>query len=353
MNRSMLATESNIYNQMPKVDLHRHLEGTLRLGTIMEIVKVHGITLPMRPDIRSLVQFGPEELRNQEVMFSKFKILRLLYRTPEIITRITQEAVEDAAREGVLYLNLDFNPVGLGCRQGFSVSEVMDWVIEAAASAAKRHNIIVKLVATVNRHEPVDQAAEVVHRAAERLGKGIYGIDLAGNEDNFPIDPFREVMLDADREGLVVHMHCSEWAGPKQILHVLQDFNTRRIIHGVRVLEDPKVTGLAREMGVPFEVCLTNNYYTGTVDSIRAHPFVKMLDAGLNVSLNTDNPEVMQTTMANEYRLACEQMGLPFLALCKRVMAAGDAAFLPDTERLRFLKKLESKLNPHVKKYLQ
>src|SRR5512143_2716255 len=171
------------YRTFPKVELHRHLEGTLRLRTMLEVADQHGITIPddvLR--LSSLVQMQEEESFTFQTFLSKFDTLRLFYRSPDIIHRITREAVEDAARDNVRYMELRFTPVALSRAERFPLHDVIDWVITAARDAALDFGIVVKLIASVNRHESPELAEQVSWLAAERRHDGIVGMDLAGNE---------------------------------------------------------------------------------------------------------------------------------------------------------------------------
>jgi adenosine deaminase len=344
---SWYATSSQhpIYQRLPKIDLHRHLEGSMRLETLMEMVKIHGITLPTHPNLHSLVKMQPEDPLTFSSFLAKFSILRLFYRSPELIARITREAIADAAADGVQYLDLNFTPVALSRYQGFSLADVMDWVAESAAQAGKDFHILVNLIASVNRHESVEQAEEVVGLAIERKSRGVVALDLAGNEAEFKADPFINLFREAKSEGMAVTLHAGEWGGAENVRQALEDFQADRIVHGVRVLEDPGVVALAREMGTPFEVCLTSNLQTGVFPSLQEHSFLRMMNAGINVTLNTDDPSVSQISLSDEYWLACEQLGLSKNDLEKLIFAAAKAAFLPPDQQTWLVQRLDHPLS--------
>jgi adenosine deaminase len=317
----------------------------MRVETLMEVVKIHGITLPVNPSLHSLVKMQPEDPLTFSAFLAKFQVLRLFYRSPELIARITREAIADAAADGVQYLDLNFTPVALSRYQGFSLADVMDWVAESAGQAAKDYNILVNLIASVNRHESVEQAEEVVGLAIERKSRGIVALDLAGNEAEFKGDPFIRLFREARSEGMAVTVHAGEWGGAENIRQALEDFQADRIVHGVRILEDPNVVALAREMGTPFEVCLTSNLQTGVFSSLEEHSFLRMMQAGINVTLNTDDPSVSQICLSDEYWLACEQLGLSKNDLEKLILAAAKAAFLPPDQKAGLVQRLSRLLS--------
>lgn len=342
MSKSEL-TGQGFYQRFPKVELHRHLEGSLRISTMKEIARVHGVTLPVTNKLRPLVQIQASEAMTHTNFLSKFQILRLFYRTPEIIQQITREAVRDAAEDHVEYLELRFTPVALGREQRFAVADVLDWVCAAASEASLETGVMTRLIASVNRHEPVEIAEKVVDAAAGRIDRGVCGLDLAGNEAEFPADPFIGLFRQARAAGLAITVHAGEWSGPENVRHAILALGAGRIGHGVRVMEDENVVALARERGIPFEVCPTSNFQSGVVASLASHPLPRMLAAGLNVTVNTDDPSISQITLGSEYQAVCEVLGLSITALRERVLAAADVAFLPQADRQALLGRLQAR----------
>jgi adenosine deaminase len=336
---------TDFYKSMPKVDLHRHLEGSLRVSTMLDIARAHGITVPTGTGpLSNLVQVQTSEPYTYQNFLAKFNTLRLFYRSPEVIHRVTREAVEDAAKDNVRYLELRFTPVALSRAERFPLGEVMDWVCESASRAAKEFGLRVRLIASVNRHESVELAEQVAWLAAARIPRGMLGLDLAGNEAEFSAVPFLGVFKEAHQAGLKLTVHAGEWAGAANVQEAVETLNADRIGHGVRVIEDPNVVALARERGVTFEVCVTSNYQTGVVNSLQEHPIMKMLDAGLNVALGTDDPSISRITLTDEYRRICEDLGMANSLLKERILAAAQASFLQDAERETLVGELRKEL---------
>lgn len=329
-----MAPSPDFYITLPKVDLHRHLEGSLRPNTLVEIAHTYGLSVPHSlRQLRPLIQVQKRDALTYQNFLAKFATLRLFFRSPEVIQRITREAIEDAARDHIRYLELRFTPVALSRAGGFPLSEVMDWVCASARQEAQRQGIHVSLIASVNRHEATQLAEEVVARAVERREQGLVGLDLAGNEAEFPADPFAPILHAARQAGLRLTIHAGEWGGAANVRQAIEQFEAERIGHGVRVLEDPNVTALARERQTVFEVCLTSNYQSGVVPRLRDHPLRRMLAAGLRVSLGSDDPGISQVTLSQEYRLACESLGLSLPTLKENILVGLQAAFLPMPER--------------------
>jgi adenosine deaminase len=334
------------YRAMPKVELHRHLEGSLRVKTMLEIARAHGITVPTGTGpLSSLVQVQKSEPYTYQNFLAKFNTLRMFYRSPEVIHRVTREAIEDAARDNVRYLELRFTPVALSRAERFPLGEVMDWVSESAHNAAMEFGIRVGLIASVNRHESVELAEQVAWLAAAHTGRGMVGLDLAGNEAEFPARLFVGVFKEAQQAGLHITIHAGEWSGADNVRQAIEVFNAERIGHGIRVMEDPEIVKLAHDEGVTFEVCVTSNYQTGIVASLAAHPLMEMLHNGLNVVLGTDDPSISQIALSDEYHRACETLGMTLKTLKERILAAGQASFLPEDEREKLVAQLRKELN--------
>lgn len=343
-NNSAPGRPQEFYQSLPKVELHRHLEGSLRLETMVEIARQHGMRIQDTEQLRSLVQVNAGEPYNFKNFLSKFETLRTFYQSPEIIGRFAQEVVADAAADNVRYLELRFTPIALSAAQSFPLADVIDWVIENVEISSQRNQIRTRLIVSLNRHESVQVAEKIVALAIDRKDRGIVALDLAGNEAQFPALPFAGVMREAKQAGLHITIHAGEWGGARNVGDAILSLFAERIGHGVRVLEDPEIVGLARERGIPFCVCMTSNVQSGISASLDKHPVRAMLANGLNVTLNTDDPSISQICLSDEYRKFCEDLGIPLSTLRERVLSAARAAFLPDSERGMLVEQLTQEL---------
>ena len=335
----------NKYFSLPKVELHRHLEGSLRLTTMLDIARQHGVTVPASMfNLSGLVQVQDKDPMTFTNFLDKFKTLRLFYKSPDVIDRVTREAVEDAARDNVRYLELRFTPVALSRAEGFPLNDVMDWVVASAQEAAKKFKIKVGLIASVNRHESPELAEQVAWLAAEHIKDGLMGLDLAGNEAEFRSEPFYGIFREAKQAGLHITIHAGEWGPAENVSDALQNLSAERIGHGVRVLESEKATQLARELGAVFEVCVTSNYQSGVVGSLVEHPLPRMFEAGLKATVNTDDPSVSRITLSHEYQHVCEELLVPMVVLKNSVIDAARAAFLPDDAKQELVTSLKKEM---------
>jgi adenosine deaminase len=335
----------NRFRRLPKVELHRHLEGTLRLNTMLDIARQHDVPIPEDVfGLSNLVQMQEDDKFSFRTFLSKFDTLRLFYRSPEVIQRITHEAVEDAAKDNVRYMELRFTPAALSRAERFPLNDVMDWVVEGSQAAAREYGVTVRLIPSVNRHESRELAEQVAWLSTEHLLDGVVGLDLAGNEAEFPSQPFHSLFREARQAGLKISAHAGEWGPAANVREAIEDLGADRIAHGVRVLEDDSVTALARERRIPFEVCVTSNYQSGVVAEEGKHPLPRMLASGLNVTINTDDPSISRITLSHEYRVVCNELGVPIDALRDRIVAAAEAAFLPVAERQALVAGLKQEL---------
>ena len=330
---------------IPKIDLHRHLEGAVRLGTIVEIADQFDLDLPRdEENLRRQVQVLPEDSRDHEFFLERFRVIRKIFQSAEVIRRIVREAIEDAAVDNVEYLELRFTPAALTQTVGFPLDEATDWVIEAAREAQRNFSIKVGLIASVNRHEDPRIAARVFKIVQDRSGSGILGIDLAGDELQASMMPFKPVFEEAKSQGLGITVHAGEWAGAQNVREAILEMGADRIGHGVRVMDDPEIIELARDRGVCFEVSLSSNLLTGAVNSIDEHPLLAMIQAGLRLTLTTDDPSIFGTTLSKESALAAEHFQLSEESLKGMVMTAVQSSFLPDREKNELEKRMVSEI---------
>jgi adenosine deaminase len=335
----------NKYISMPKVELHRHLEGSLRLATMLDIAGAHGVTVPVSMlNLSGLVQVQDKDPLTFTNFLEKFKTLRLFYRSPDVIHRVAREAVEDAAQDNCRYLELRFTPVALSRAEGFPLHDVMDWVVTSSQEAAEKYNIKVGLIASVNRHESPELAEQVAWIATEYIKHGLVGLDLAGNEAEFKSEPFYGIFKEAKQAGLRITIHAGEWGPAANVREAIEQLGAERIGHGVRVMEDDDTVALVRERQIAFEVCVTSNFQSGVVSSLTKHPLPRMIEMGLNVTINTDDPSVSRITLAHEYQQVCEELNIPLDVLNQRIVAAAQAAFMPDTEREKLVANLKKDL---------
>ncbi|MFQ6099937.1 MAG: adenosine deaminase [Anaerolineae bacterium] len=331
---------------LPKVDLHRHLEGSLRLQTLAEIAQEHGIDLPSY-DIESLRPFVTvtDEKPDFHRFLQKFTFLRRFYTTQAAIERVAYEAVADAAADNIRYLELRFNPVAQARAQGFSLDEVTTWVCGAVARAQRDYGVRTNLILQIGRDEDMKTASQIVEVALAHQGNGVVGLDLAGDEVKYPARRFAEVFRWARQEGLWATVHAGEAGEAENVREAIELLGAGRIGHGVRAIESSAIVQLLREREVTLEVCPTSNLQTAVVRHLALHPLPDLLALGLRVTINTDDPSVSDTTLTDEYVVVMLAMGVTLEQIKRTLVMAAEGSFQPLEERKRlaewFRKELE------------
>jgi len=327
---------------LPKVELHRHLEGSVRLDTLVDIAQEYGMEMPeYDPEmLRPFVQMMPNEQRDWQHFLAKFATIRQYFRSPETIDRITREAVIDAARDNVRYMELRFTPKALSTITKAPPREVIGWVCKAAQESATEHQIDVRLIVSMNRHESVEFGEQVLDAVLSCEGYGIVGVDLAGQESGFPATLFRPVFLRAKAAGLGVTIHAGEWQGAESVWDAVGNLAADRVGHGIRALEDVGIVNVLVERGVTLEVCPTSNRDTGVVTSLANHPLPLLTFSGVRTTINTDDPLISNVTLTDELFHAMHIMNLTLEDVQDATLRAADSAFLPADQRAALVKRL-------------
>jgi adenosine deaminase len=326
-----------ILQNLPKVDLHRHLEGSLRLSTLAEIALEHGVDLPSYDieELRPYVQVTTDESPDFHVFLEKFNFLARFYSKLDCIDRISYEAVADAAEDNVKYLELRFNPATLALSQGFYFEEVAERVINAVEKAEQDFDITVRLLTTIRRDYDQETASRIVGIAIRYADQSIVGLDLAGDEVHYSARPFAELFDRAKEAGLSITVHAGEVTGAESVRTAIELLRADRIGHGVRVSEDLAVMDLVRERGIALEMCPTSNIQTAAVTAITKHPLRAFHQIGLPVTINTDDPSVSNTTLTDEYMVAVRDIGVTVPEIKQMILTGVRAAFLPQSEKER------------------
>ncbi len=319
---------------LPKIDLHRHLEGSLRLFTLLDVAREYHIQLPT---------YDPEEFRRYVQIvddpadfhhfLAKFRLLRYFYTSKEVIQRITREVVYDAFEDNIRYLEIRFNPIAEARVHGFKLDDVVEWVLEAAQAAQEEKGLRTCLILQIGREEPLDVAESLVDLAITYKGSQLRGIDLAGDEVTYPAENFVRPFERARAAGLHVTVHAGEAVGWRSVRAAVELLGAERIGHGIRTVENSELVQLVRERRVALEVCPTSNLHTGVVPRFHQHPLVDLFALGLRVTINTDDPSISNTTLSEEYVAAVEQIGMEQALLYTALRYGVEAAFIPDEER--------------------
>lgn len=313
---------------LPKVELHRHLEGSVRFLTYLSIAAKAGVR---GGDVR----FRRGDPRTLRSFLSKFEPFHNLYPDRESIERVAREAAEDAARDGIIHLELRFSPVHFARRMNADPVDVAGWIIRAARKGAGR--MTMKFIVTLGRHHSPRENAPSVDAAIEHKGD-VVALDVAGPE-HLPLAPLVPLLRRGARRGLGITIHAGEARGPESVREAMK-LGATRLGHGVRAATDMKLLKEIRARGIAFEMCLTSNNQTGAVRRPEDHPLPRLLKDGHRVTINTDDPEVCGTNLVREFTEA-RRLGLKLAGLHRLTDHAVDAAFLTPSEREKLRKRVE------------
>jgi adenosine deaminase len=327
---------------MPKVELHRHLEGSLRLSTLVEIAQQYGMEVEDEDTLRPFVQMMPNEPRNPSRFLSKFYTLRQFYRTQAIVERLVTEVIEDAAADHIHYLELRFTPRALCNMIGCPMAEMVELVCQAGSAAAERAGIDVRYIVSINRHEAVELGEAALAAALKCRSRGVVALDLAGDEVNYPVHPFCDIFQQAHREGLYITVHAGEWAGSQSIRDALEVLGAHRIGHGLNVIHDAALTAELAQRGTALELCPTSNVLSGIVEGLSTHPVHALTQRGVTTTLNTDDPLVCNVTLSQEMLMLMKTFQLTLEDLKQYMLRAARNAFLSVEERQQLIQTLQT-----------
>lgn len=317
---------------LPKIELHRHLEGSLRLSTLAEIAREY-MNIEDSTTLRPLVQMMTDEARDSSSFLSKFVMLRQFYRSEAIVARLVEEVIEDAANDHITYLELRFTPRALCSMINCPMPHMVGLVCEVGNAAAIQHNLKVRYIIGMNRHESVELGDDTLNAALAHCDKGVVGLDLAGDEANYSALPFRAIFQRAHANGLYTTVHAGEWAGVDSIREAVLELEADRIGHGLNLIHDEATLQLVIERGIALELCPTSNVLSGIVSSLEQHPIDTLTRCGVATTLNTDDPSVCDVTLSNEIEALAQTFSLSLNDIQGYMLRAAQHSFLPPHER--------------------
>jgi adenosine deaminase len=327
-----------VASDLPLVDLHRHLDGNVRLETVLAIGREHGVRLPA-DSVEGLRPYGQVQGTAPSLMdfIAKFELLKLAFVDAEAIARIAEENIEDAFREGIAYIELRLSPAFMGEGYGLDPTAVLRACCRGVRAGTARYPVRAQLIGIMSRHLGEETCWRELEAAIACMGEGVVGIDLAGDEANFPGARFVAHFRRAREAGLRVTVHAGEAAGPESVRQAIEELGAERIGHGVHAIEDPALLDLIAARGVAIESCPTSNLQTSTVPGYAAHPLPQFLRRGLCVTLASDDPGISAIDLPYEYRVARDELGLSAAELRQLQLNGVQAAFLGDAERQALL----------------
>lgn len=320
---------------LPKVDLHRHLEGSVRLSTILDEYRRAG----EEPPAATLEELAPRAqvlapMHDLEEVLAFFRIAQGAFRDQVAVERIAYEAVSDLAADNVRLAELRFSPDFLCSPAGLDWDAALEAIEAGIARARAEVDVEVGLIAIVSRSLGMGSAEATVAFALRNLDR-LVGFDLADGEIEWPPREFVDVLAPLREAGLPLTAHYGEAAGPEYPAEAIEALGVRRLGHGVSVARDPEVTSLVVERGVTLEVCPTSNVRTRAVPSLDQHPAARLLRRGARVTINTDDPALFDIDLTHELTVARDSLGFGEEDLRRVTRNALEGSFLPEEVRER------------------
>jgi len=350
---SNLPVTEELLRALPKADLHCHLDGSLRLQTILELAEQQKVKLIAEtPEgLARAIHMG-EKCGSLEEYLVAFDVTLSVLQTYESLYRAAYELAVDAAAENVRYLEVRYSPA-LHQQRGLKMTTVLDAVLEGLRVAKRETGIKTGVLICGIRHINPSTSMRLAELAVAYKNRGVTGFDLAGAEYNFPAKDHKDAFQLILKNNVNCTAHAGEAYGPESISQAIHYLGAHRIGHGVRLREDGDLLNYVNDHRIPVEACLSSNLQTGAVDSLESHPLRFYFDYGLRVTVNTDNRLITDTSVTRELMLAHTVCGLTLEDLTTVVVSGFKSAFLPFREKQDLLKSVNQEIDQVLRHFSQ
>lgn len=329
--------------RLPKAELHVHLDGSLRASTMLELGEAAGVPIPVNDPALLRVHMRVDDARHLEDYLARFDLTIALLQTPEAIERVAYEMCEDAARDGIWYLEVRYCPM-LSCRRGLTLDDVITAEWKGLQRGERDFGITARIVCCSLRHYDPALSLEIARHAVSARHLGVVGFDLAGGEAGRPPSRHAAAFDTAARGGLGITVHAGEAAGAESIAEAIFRCHANRLGHGTRLWEDPVLQDYVRDRRICVEANITSNIQTRAVPDAASHPVRRYVSEGLNVTLGTDNWLMSDVTLSSEYQLAQTALGFSREEITGMLLNGFESAFLPWPERRQLIERVRSAL---------
>jgi adenosine deaminase len=340
----MASLPLSVFQRLPKTDLHVHLDGSMRLETVLELGREQGVELPANDlaGLRAAMHIG--EISGSLVKYLQaFDVTLKVLQTREGLYRAAYELAEDAAKENVRYMEVRYAPM-LHTRAGLRLTTVVETVLKGLHDAELRHGIVSRIIVCGIRNISPASSLEMAELVVAYKNRGVVGFDLAGAEDDHPAKDHQEAFKLVRQNNINVTIHAGEAYGPPSIAQALHICGAHRIGHGCRLREDGDLLHYVVDHRIPLECCPSSNVQTGAVRSLASHPMRLYSNLGARVTVNTDNRLITDTTVSKELHLVHAEMGLPLSDIKQIILNGFKSAFIPFHEKRRFLETVSAEL---------
>jgi adenosine deaminase len=333
----------DLLRRLPKAELHCHLDGSIRPETLIDLAHEYGVRMPS-DDAEVLREYMlVDDARNLEDYLARFAITLSVLQHADALERAAYELAEDAAREGVRYIEVRYSPV-LNVHGGLSLYDVIEAPARGLRRAEKEFGIVGRSIICALRNLPPATSLELARLSVEARGEGVVGFDLAGGELGNPASEHADAFRYALEHGVHCTCHAGEGDGAASVRQAIHVCGAQRIGHATRVIEDESLMEELRERRIPLEICLTSNVQTQATQSLESHPLREYFDRGLNVVLSTDNRLMSGVTLTDEYVRASEHLGFSMEELATIARAGFGSAFLEDSQRRALMEDVEKEI---------
>jgi adenosine deaminase len=335
----------DFFRQLPKADLHVHLDGSLRVDTIIDLARVHNVELPSTNPVELSRAMNLGQNCGSLVEYLKaFDVTLRVMQHEDALFRVAYELAEDAARENVRYMEVRYSPMlhgRLGLRQTSVVEAVLAGLRAAHDSLGIESNVILCGIRNISP----ESSLEMAELAVAYKGRGVVGFDLAGAEYDHPAKHHKKAFQLVRDNNINTTIHAGEAYGPESIAQALHVCGAHRIGHGVRLRENGDLLHYINDHRIPLECCPSSNVQTGAVRDLASHPLKLYFDLGLRVTVNTDNRLVTDTTVSHELWHCHTQMGMNLQDIKTIIMAGFKSAFLPFHVKQAYLRRVSDDLS--------
>jgi len=323
------------YNDLPKTEIHIHLEGSIRTQTIIDIAREYNLKLPAY-EVDELDRHVKvyDQMRDLAAVLNAFAIFQNSITSPKVVERIAWELFEDASAQNVRIFEVRFSPDWAFHGHNLNWDACLEALLQAKERAERELDMAIGYLAITSRSMGPESCTKTVDWAISHR-EHILGVDLADAEDLYPIHEFARPVLRAKMAGLKVTVHSGENTPASAVVDTIRTVHPDRIGHGIHIIEDLAAIELVKEQDITLEVNPWSNYLTNSVPTIEGHPLKKLFDLGVKVTINSDDPEVLETNLNNEYRIAHETLGMSMedIRTCNEYACA--ASFIGEEEKGR------------------
>jgi adenosine deaminase len=339
-----LSIFSNKLRQLPKAELHCHLDGSLRPATLLELGRDQRVSLPKQTAEELAEYMRVDDAQHLDDYLRRFDVTISVLQTSEALERAAYELAEDAHEDGVRYIEIRNAPI-LNVVRGLTLVDAIEAPLRGLSRAEHDFGITARFIVCSLRQLPPESSLDLAKLAVEFRNDGVVAFDLAGGEKGNPASLHAEAFRYAREHNLAVTVHAGEGDGAHSIHEAVHICGADRIGHGTRLIEDPELTQYVNDRRIALEICLTSNVQTRVADSYATHPIREYFDRGLNVTLNTDNRLMSATTLTDEYVVAAEQLGFTIEELAGIALNGFESAFLPWEDRLVLIEEVSDTID--------